>query len=146
MPQIKHYSTQSISLLLTNTPSFSSCSYPQCHHHTCHLSVTILDKICPIPSRSSWHSISSMKRFLSTTVCIFFFYRFILFIYLFIFWLSWVFVAVRGLSLGARAGATLHCGVRASHCGGFFCCRARALGARASVVAARRLSSCGTQA
>ena len=25
-------------------------------------------------------------------------------------------------------GATLHCGAQASHCGGFSCCRAQALG------------------
>ena len=43
-----------------------------------------------------------------------------------------------------RAGATLRCGVRASRCGGFSCCRAQALGAWASVVAARGLSSYGT--
>ena len=29
------------------------------------------------------------------------------------------------------AGATLHCGVQASHCSGFSCCGARALGTRA---------------
>ena len=45
-----------------------------------------------------------------------------------------------------RVGATLHCGARASHCSGFSCCRARALGARASVVAVRGLSSCGSRA
>ena len=45
-----------------------------------------------------------------------------------------------------RAGATLHCSVQASHCGGFSCCRARALGVRASVVTARGLKSCGLQA
>ena len=44
------------------------------------------------------------------------------------------------------AGATLRCGARASHCGGFSCCGARALGARASVVAALGLSSCGSWA
>ena len=38
-----------------------------------------------------------------------------------------------------RAGATLHCGARASHCGGSSCCGARALGAWASVVVARGL-------
>ena len=38
-----------------------------------------------------------------------------------------------------RARATLCCGVRASHCGGFSGCRAWALGAQASVVAAHRL-------
>ena len=60
-----------------------------------------------------------------------------LFIYL---WLCWVFVAVRGLSLvGERGLLTLHCSVRASHCGVFSCCGARALGARASVVVARGL-------
>ena len=70
----------------------------------------------------------------------FFFYKFI---YLFI-----IFGGVGSALLGAgflqlwRAGATLHCGARASHCSGFSCCRARALGARASVVVARGLSSC----
>ena len=44
------------------------------------------------------------------------------------------------------AGATLCCGVRASHCGVFSCCRAQALGMRASVVVAHGLSSCGLQA
>ena len=65
---------------------------------------------------------------------------------------------MRGLSLVAASGATLRCGARASHCGGFSCCRAQALGARASVVVARglsswdppalerRLSSCGARA
>ena len=43
-------------------------------------------------------------------------------------------------------GAPLRCGARASHCGGFSCCGARALGAWASVVVARGLSSCGSQA
>ena len=38
-----------------------------------------------------------------------------------------------------RAGATLCCGARASHCGGFSCCRAWTLGAQASVVAAHGL-------
>ena len=45
-----------------------------------------------------------------------------------------------------RAGATLRCGARASHCRGFSRCGARALGARASVVVARGLSSCGSWA
>ena len=52
---------------------------------------------------------------------------------MYIFWLRWVFVAVRGLSLVVASGATLRCGARASHCGGFSCCGARALGTRASV-------------
>ena len=36
--------------------------------------------------------------------------------------------------------------MEASHCRGFSCCRARALGAQASVVVARGLSSCGLRA
>ena len=44
-----------------------------------------------------------------------------------------------GFLLLRRAGATLRCGVRASHCGGFSCCRARALGTQASVAVARGL-------
>ena len=68
------------------------------------------------------------------------------FLILFIFWLRSVFIAARGLSLVGRAGVILRCGVRVSHCSGFSCCGARALGARASIVAARRLSSCGSQA
>ena len=44
----------------------------------------------------------------------------------------------RGLLLVAVRGAP--------HCGGFSCCGARALGARASVVEARGLSRCGSQA
>ena len=45
-----------------------------------------------------------------------------------------------------QAGASLRCGARASHCGGFSCCGAPALGTWASVVAACGLSSCGSQA
>ena len=58
-----------------------------------------------------------------TFICLF-----ILFIYLFL--------AVLGLC----------CGAWASHCGGFSCCGARALGGRASVVVACGLSSCGARA
>ena len=47
---------------------------------------------------------------------------------------------MHGLSLVVVRGATLRCGARASHCGGFSC-GARALGTRASVVVARGLSS-----
>ena len=68
------------------------------------------------------------------------------FIYFKNFWLRWVFAAVRRLSLVAASGATLHCGEWASHCGGLSCCGAQALGARASVVVAHGLSSCGSWA
>ena len=39
---------------------------------------------------------------------------------------AWVFVSVRGLSLVAARGATLHRGARASHYRGLSCCRAQA--------------------
>ena len=56
----------------------------------------------------------------------------------YLFWPHWVLVAARGLSLvAASRGYSLHCS--ASHCGGFSCCRARALGAQASVVVAHGL-------
>ena len=45
-----------------------------------------------------------------------------------------------------RAGATLRGSVWASHCGGFSCYRAWALGVQASVVVACGLSSCGSWA
>ena len=60
-------------------------------------------------------------------------------IYLFIY----LFLAVLGLRCCARAssscgerGLLFPCGVQASHCGGFSCCGARALGVQASVVVA----------
>ena len=60
-----------------------------------------------------------------------------LFIYLFLkIYFIYLFLAVLGL----------HCSARASHCSGFSCCGAWALGAWASVVVARRLSSCGARA
>ena len=74
-----------------------------------------------------------------------FFLNFIILLFIY-FWLRWVFIAVRGLSLVVARGATLCCGVRASYCGGFSCCGAWALGTRASAVGARGLSSCGSRA
>jgi len=43
-------------------------------------------------------------------------------------------------------GAAHCCSAQVSHCSGFSCCGAQALGTGASVVAARELSSCGLQA
>ena len=43
-------------------------------------------------------------------------------------------------------GATLCCCAQASHCSGFSCCRAWALGMQASVVVAHGVSNCGSQA
>ena len=81
------------------------------------------------------------NRFHNISACIviykyhlFYFYFILLFIY---FWRHWVFIAACGLSLAAVRGATPHCSARASHCSGFSCCGARALGVRTSVVVAR---------
>ena len=74
------------------------------------------------------------------------FFFFFNFIYLFIFGCVGSSLLHAGFLQLLRAGATLCCGAWASHCGGFSCCRAQALGARASVVVARRLSSCGSRA
>ena len=73
----------------------------------------------------------------------FFFLKINLFIY---FWLHWVSIAARGLSLVVASGATLCCSAQASHCGGFPLLQSTALGAWASVVVARGLSSCGSRA
>ena len=75
-----------------------------------------------------------------------------LFIYLFIFgWVGSSSLLRAGFLQLWRAGATLHCGAWASHCGGFSCCGAQAPGARAqqlwrvgSVVVARGLQSAGS--
>ena len=82
-------------------------------------------------------------------ILLIFFNKFILLFY----FIYLLFLAALGLHCCARAflwlrrvGATLCCGSQASHCGGFSCCGARALGARASVVVARGLSSCGSWA
>ena len=48
--------------------------------------------------------------------------------FFFFFWLCWVFIAVLGLPLVVGEGSTLCCDARASHGGGFSCCRAWALG------------------
>ena len=72
--------------------------------------------------------------------CFPFFNLFILFIfYLFIFgWVGSSLLPVGFLQL-RQAGATLCCSARASRCGGFACCGARALGVWASVVVAHGL-------
>ena len=75
---------------------------------------------------------------LTGTLFFFFKLKIYLFIYLFIFG------CVGSLLL--LTGATLRCGAWASHCGGFSCCGARALGTWSSVVVAHGLSSCGSRA
>ena len=49
---------------------------------------------------------------------------------LFALWPRWVFIFVGAFS-SSKWGAALHCGAWASHCGGFSCCGAQTLGARA---------------
>ena len=73
-------------------------------------------------------------------------FLFNLFIDLFIFGCVGSSLLCTGLLCLRQAGATLHCGARASHCGVFSCCGAQALGMQASVVVACRLSSCGSRA
>ena len=58
--------------------------------------------------------------------------------------LIYLFLAALGLRCCTWAFSS--CGARASHCSGFSCYRARALGTWASVVVAHRLSSCGSWA
>ena len=43
---------------------------------------------------------------------------------IYLFWLCWVFVATRGLSLVAASRGDSSCCARASHCDDFYCCRA----------------------
>ena len=70
-----------------------------------------------------------------------------LFIYLFIFGCVGSSLLRVGFSLVASSrGYTLRCGAQASHCSGFSCYGARALGAWDSVVVAHGLSSCGLRA
>ena len=66
------------------------------------------------------------------------------------FWLHWVCIAVldflQSKALKQQAGAALPFSVLASHCSGFSCCGAWALGPWASVLVARRLgcsAKCG---
>ena len=59
-----------------------------------------------------------------------------LFIYV---WLCWVVIAGQAFSSCGERGLLSSCGVQASRCGGFSCCRARALGPMGSVVVVRGL-------
>ena len=75
---------------------------------------------------------------------LFFFHKFILFIFICGCVVSSLLCA--GFLQLWRVGATLRCSAWASHCSGFSCCGAWALGARASVVVAHGLScsvACG---
>ena len=88
---------------------------------------------------------------MANTICLTYIYIYIyiyiyLFIYLFIFGCVGSLLLCAGFLQLQRAGTTLRCGARASHCGGFSRCGAWALGVWASVVAAGGLScsvACG---
>ena len=119
-----------------------SCSWSCCSLHRHSLEIYIHSSL---PAGwfqyNNWklwcHQASLVDWFLSPLFALFsFLKKFILFIY---FWLRWVFVAERGLSLFAAG----ELGFSLLRCGGFSCCGARALGVWASVVVARGLS-CST--
>ena len=82
----------------------------------------------------------------------FFFFFFFKFECIWFFFKNYLFFGCSGSSLLYAGflclwvGATLHWGTQASHCGGFSCCRAQALGRQDSVVTACGLSSCGAWA
>ena len=67
-------------------------------------------------------------------------------VFMYLFGLYWVFIALRAFLQLRQVGATLCCSAQASYCGDFSCCEAWALGAWATAVAAHRLSGCGFQA
>ena len=71
-------------------------------------------------------------------------FLFIYLFYLFIFGCIGSSLLCAGFLQLRQAGATLHCSVRASHCSGFSCCGAQALGTWASVVVARGLENAGS--
>ena len=92
-----------------------------------------------------WHGHSAIRSW--STFIYMYIYHYI-FICLFV-----CFLAVLGLHCCTQAFSRCreqallsHWGVKTSHCGGFSCCRAQALGAQGSVVAALRLSSCSSWA
>ena len=110
----------------------------------------VKEKICPVKQRNEFCSKVSHRLLLSGAsfpTCNSYLKK--KFIYLFL--------ALLGLCLGlcccswafsrcSDPGLLSSCGVQVSHCGGFSCCKTRALGTLASVVAACGLSSCSSQA
>ena len=98
-----------------------------------------------------WDILKSSDRTFNSVICLnimrqfsfLFFFLINLFIYLSIFGCVGSSSLCAGFLQLPRAEATLDCGAWASHCGDF-CCGARALGARASVVVAHGLQSTGS--
>ena len=117
-----------------------------------HYFPTKFQNISCITTKLRGFSFSSKAGELLQQICFIYLFLFIYFwlfkkfIYLFIFGCVESLLLHTGFLQLPRAGATLPCGAWASHCGGFSCCGARALGVQASVVVAHGLSSCGSQA
>ena len=65
--------------------------------------------------------------------------------FIYFFWLLWVFVAVRAFSSCSEGGLLVVAVHGLLIAVASLCCRAWALGTRASVVVARGLSSCGSR-
>ena len=85
--------------------------------------------------------------FLSLCVCIIIDFQFAVTMRFFFFLNKFIyFFFLSALGLHCCTPAFSSCGKQASHCGGFSCCRARALGPQASVVVAHGFSSCGSRA
>ena len=107
--------------------------YHHCHHHHNEMMILTSQMNCVISFSIFWKN--------------FFFLIYFIYSFLFVFVFGCVGSLLRvGFLQLRRAGATLHCGSQTSHRGGFSCCGAQALGARASVVVACGLSSCGSRA
>ena len=100
-----------------------------------------------IPISLHFISSSTLISTCNSAGCLCFTFIFLKFIYLlFMFGCTGSLLLRAGFLYLWRAGPILHCSVQASHCSGFSCCGAWDLDLWASVVVARRLSSCGTQA
>ena len=69
----------------------------------------------------------------------------ILFIFIY-FWLCWSSFLHRLFSSCGEQELLSSCGVQASYCGDFFCCRTQLQGAWVSIVVAHGLNSCSSQA
>ena len=125
----------------------------------CHIKILLLLVLIIYKSqRMTWIIYTCMYIYVYVHICVcmvihtdIYLYIYILFLFFLLFF--FFFLAALGLHCWARAfssygewGATLRCGAWASHCGGFSCCGAWAVGAQASVAVARGLSSCGSWA
>ena len=86
------------------------------------------------------------RSYLSSFYFYFYLFSFVNLFFLFLFGCVVSLLLCLGFLWLRQAGATLRCSAQASHCGGFSCCGARALGTQASVVVACGLSSCGSRA